>query len=120
MWVEKATEEGVQLAEPQPLCPVTPGWLCDKAGDLTAPGQRHIFNQGSQHRQQVWCQRVTRFVFFRFDFVQIYILVERTKAVLQFVCEDFTAACASPYLLGTLEPGTRLSREFTMSESSLL
>lgn len=76
-------EEGVWLAEPQPPCPVTPGWLCDKAGDLTAPGERHIFNRGSLRRQQVWCQWVTRFVLSRFDFVQIHALIERMEVVLQ-------------------------------------
>lgn len=77
--MEKVTEESVWLAELQPPCPVTLGQLCDKAGDLTGPGERHIFNRGSLHRQQVWCQQVTRFVLFRFNFVQIHILMDRNQ-----------------------------------------
>lgn len=80
--METATEEGVWLAEPQPPCPITPGGSVTKQG-IWQLQEKATFLIEALHRQQVWCQWVTWFVLFRFDFVQIHILVERTKAVLQ-------------------------------------
>lgn len=68
----------------------------------------------------IWCQWVTWFVLSRFDFVQIHILIERTKVVLQLVLPvRFYCSVLGSSSLGGTETRTRLSRSL-QCQSSLL
>lgn len=65
-------------------CPVKPGWLCDKAGALTAQGERHVLKRGCLHRQQFGASGLHGLCFLGL-ILSKFIYYERTKVVLQLV-----------------------------------